>query len=176
MTRVFQVYNCELEDVPEFQGLADFCSTFKLQRGKTEDDEEDPTVVGEFKVSRLSHYSCHHELLLQSHSSLCLPSSGECRNVNYSQYHGMYGVIHMMSKTLLLWLKWCKLNCVNSQGSFKIYPLPDDPGVPSPPRQFRELPESGPQECLVRIYVVRVIDLQPKDTNGMVSVFFLSLK
>ncbi|CAM9284115.1 unnamed protein product, partial [Lampetra planeri] len=44
-----QVYNCELEDVPEFQGLADFCSTFKLQRGKMEDDEEDPTVVGEFK-------------------------------------------------------------------------------------------------------------------------------
>ena len=55
------------------------------------------------------------------------------------------------------------------QGSFKIYPLSDDPGVPAPPRQFRELPESGPQECLVRIYVVRCIDLQPKDTNGMVS-------
>lgn len=55
------------------------------------------------------------------------------------------------------------------QGSFKIYPLPDDPGVPAPPRQFRELPESGPQECLVRIYVVRCIDLQPKDANGMVS-------
>lgn len=56
------------------------------------------------------------------------------------------------------------------QGSFKIYPLPDDPGVPAPPRQFRELPESGPQECLVRIYVVRGIDLQPKDANGMVSI------
>ncbi|XP_022619550.1 myoferlin isoform X1 [Seriola dumerili] len=96
-----QVYNCELEEVPQFQGLTDFCSTFKLQRGKTEDEEEDPSVVGEFK------------------------------------------------------------------GSFKIYPLPDDPGVPVPPRQFRELPESGPQECLVRIYVVRCIDLQPKDTNGM---------
>ncbi|KAM9847707.1 myoferlin [Aulostomus maculatus] len=96
-----QVYNCELEDVEVFQGLTDFCSTFKLQRGKTEDEEDDPTVVGEFK------------------------------------------------------------------GSFKIYPLPDDPGVPAPPRQFRELPESGPQACVVRIYVVRCIDLQPKDTNGM---------
>ncbi|KAG8000133.1 Myoferlin, partial [Nibea albiflora] len=96
-----QVYNSELEEVPEFQGLTDFCSTFKLQRGKTEDEEDDPSVVGEFK------------------------------------------------------------------GSFKIYPLSDDPGVPAPPRQFRELPESGPQECLVRIYVVRCIDLQPKDTNGM---------
>nr|XP_046257071.1 myoferlin [Scatophagus argus] len=96
-----QVYNSELEEVAQFQGLTDFCSTFKLQRGKTEDEEDDPSVVGEFK------------------------------------------------------------------GSFKIYPLPDDPGVPTPPRQFRELPESGPQECLVRIYVVRCIDLQPKDTNGM---------
>lgn len=57
----------------------------------------------------------------------------------------------------------------DTQGSFRIYPLSDDPGVPAPPRQFIELPESGPQECLVRIYVVRCIDLQPKDTNGMVS-------
>ncbi|XP_070697288.1 myoferlin [Pempheris klunzingeri] len=96
-----QVYDSELEEVPQFQGLTDFCSTFKLQRGKTEDEEDDPSVVGEFK------------------------------------------------------------------GSFKIYPLSDDPGVPAPPRQFRELPDSGPQECLVRIYVVRCIDLQPKDTNGM---------
>ncbi|KAM4607196.1 myoferlin isoform 2-T2 [Polymixia lowei] len=96
-----QVYDSELEEVPEFQGLTDFCSTFKLQRGKIEDEDEDPSVVGEFK------------------------------------------------------------------GSFRVYPLSDDPGVPSPPRQFRELPESTPQECLVRIYVVRGIDLQPKDNNGM---------
>ncbi|XP_031699126.1 myoferlin-like isoform X3 [Anarrhichthys ocellatus] len=95
-----KVYECELEDVPEFEGLTDFCTTFKLQRGKNESGDEDPTVVGEFK------------------------------------------------------------------GSFKVYPLPDDPGVAPPPRQFRELPESGPQECLVRIYVVRAIDLQPKDNNG----------
>ncbi|XP_036979815.1 myoferlin [Acanthopagrus latus] len=96
-----QVYDSELEEIAEFQGLTDFCSTFKLQRGKTDYEEDDPSVVGEFK------------------------------------------------------------------GSFKIYPLHDDPGVPAPPRQFRELPESGPQECLVRIYVIRGIDLQPKDTNGM---------
>uniref|UniRef100_A0A7N6BWV6 C2 domain-containing protein n=1 Tax=Anabas testudineus TaxID=64144 RepID=A0A7N6BWV6_ANATE len=96
-----QVYNGELEHVAQFQGLTDFCSTFKLKRGKTEDEEEDPSVVGEFK------------------------------------------------------------------GSFKIYPLPDDPGVPAPPRQFTELPESGPKECLVRIYIVRCINLQPKDTNGL---------
>uniref|UniRef100_A0A668AE82 Myoferlin n=1 Tax=Myripristis murdjan TaxID=586833 RepID=A0A668AE82_9TELE len=95
------VYDSELENIPEFHGLTDFCNTFKLQRGKNENGDDDPTVVGEFK------------------------------------------------------------------GSFKVYPLPDDPGITPPPRQFRELPESGPQECLVRIYVVRAIDLQPKDNNGM---------
>ena len=47
---VFQVYDRELEEVADFQGLTDFCSTFKLQRGKTEEEEDDPTVVGEFKV------------------------------------------------------------------------------------------------------------------------------
>lgn len=96
-----KVYECELEEVPEFYGLTDFCKTFKLERGRTEDDEDDPSIVGEFK------------------------------------------------------------------GSFKIYPLPDDPGMQPPPRQFRELPESGPQECIVRIYIVRGIDLQPKDSNGL---------
>lgn len=59
---------------------------------------------------------------------------------------------------------------VSVQGSFKVYPLPDDPGVALPPRQFRELPDSGPQECLVRIYVVRGVDLQPKDNNGRVRM------
>ncbi|XP_018414191.1 PREDICTED: myoferlin isoform X1 [Nanorana parkeri] len=95
-----KVYNTELEDVPEFSGLTDFCETFKLYRGKA-DESDDPSVVGEFK------------------------------------------------------------------GSFRIYPLSDDPGVPSPPRQFRELPDSGPQECIVRIYIIKGIDLQPKDSNGL---------
>lgn len=45
-----QVYDCELENVPEFKGLTDFCSTFKLQRGKNENGDDDPTVVGELKV------------------------------------------------------------------------------------------------------------------------------
>lgn len=48
---LFQVYDTELEAVPEFRGLTDFCNTFKLQRGKMEDEEEDPSVVGEFKAS-----------------------------------------------------------------------------------------------------------------------------
>uniref|UniRef100_A0A670ZC91 Myoferlin n=1 Tax=Pseudonaja textilis TaxID=8673 RepID=A0A670ZC91_PSETE len=95
-----KVYNCELENVPDFRGLTDFCDTFKLYRGKNEEND-DPTVAGEFK------------------------------------------------------------------GSFRIYTLPDDPTVPPPPRQFCELPDSGPQECIVRIYVVRGLELQPKDNNGL---------
>ncbi|XP_070804868.1 LOW QUALITY PROTEIN: dysferlin [Pituophis catenifer annectens] len=95
-----KIYETELENVEDFGGLSDFCHTFKLSRGKAQDDSEDPTVVGEFK------------------------------------------------------------------GSFKIYPLPDDPTVPVPPRQFHQLPARGPQECLVRVYIIRAFDLQPKDSNG----------
>lgn len=95
-----KIYDCELEDVTEFEGLTDFSDTFKLYRGKS-DENEDPSVVGEFK------------------------------------------------------------------GSFRIYSLPDDPSVPAPPRQFRELPDSVPQECTVRIYIVRGLELQPQDNNGL---------
>ncbi|XP_006880414.1 PREDICTED: myoferlin-like [Elephantulus edwardii] len=95
-----KIYNCELEDVAEFEGLTDFSDTFKLYRGKA-DENDDPSVVGEFK------------------------------------------------------------------GSFRIYPLPDDPSMPAPPRQFRELPDSVPQECTVRIYIVRGLALQPQDNNGL---------
>ncbi|XP_034355045.1 myoferlin isoform X1 [Arvicanthis niloticus] len=95
-----KIYNCELEDVADFEGLTDFSDTFKLYRGKS-DENEDPSVVGEFK------------------------------------------------------------------GSFRIYPLPDDPSVPAPPRQFRELPDSVPQECTVRIYIVQGLQLQPQDNNGL---------
>ncbi|XP_051002362.1 myoferlin [Acomys russatus] len=95
-----KIYDCELEDVADFEGLTDFSDTFKLYRGKS-DENEDPSVVGEFK------------------------------------------------------------------GSFRIYPLPDDPSVLAPPRQFRELPDSVPQECTVRIYIVQGLELQPQDNNGM---------
>ncbi|KAG8550730.1 hypothetical protein GDO81_022142 [Engystomops pustulosus] len=95
-----QVLDTELENIEDYEGLSDFCRTFKLYRGRSQDEAEDPSVVGEFK------------------------------------------------------------------GSFKIYSLPEDPSVPAPPRQFRQLPAKGVQECLVRVYIVRAFGLQPKDANG----------
>ncbi|XP_077638789.1 dysferlin isoform X1 [Lonchura striata] len=95
-----KVYDTELENIEEFEHLSDFCHTFKLFRGRSQDSNDDPSVVGEFK------------------------------------------------------------------GSFRIYPLPDDPRVPVPPRQFQQLPARGLQECLVRVYIIRAFDLQPKDSNG----------
>ncbi|XP_053126190.1 fer-1-like protein 5 isoform X3 [Hemicordylus capensis] len=97
-----KVYSCELEEVPEFHGLQDFCQTFRLYRGKVVDESfEDPMVGGEFK------------------------------------------------------------------GLFRIYPLPENPNVPPPPRQFQGLPENVAQLCLVRIYIIRAFNLQPKDRNGL---------
>uniref|UniRef100_A0A8C1ZPD1 Dysferlin, limb girdle muscular dystrophy 2B (autosomal recessive) n=1 Tax=Cyprinus carpio TaxID=7962 RepID=A0A8C1ZPD1_CYPCA len=95
-----QVYDRELEKAEGFEQLADFCQTFKLHRGRVQNESEDPSVVGEFK------------------------------------------------------------------GSFKIYPLPDDPSMPIPPRQFRKLPPNGLEECLVRVYIIQAYGLQPKDANG----------
>ncbi|XP_038615801.1 fer-1-like protein 5 [Tachyglossus aculeatus] len=99
-----KVYDCELEAVPDFQGLQDFCQSFSLYRGQP---HEDAPVVGEFK------------------------------------------------------------------GLFRIYPLPENPAAPRPPRQFQELPKSGLQKCLIRVYVVRAFNLQPKDRNSLCDPYVI---
>nr|XP_003471747.2 fer-1-like protein 5 [Cavia porcellus] len=101
-----KLYDCELEAVPAFQGLQDFCQTFKLYQ---EQPKADSPVVGEFK------------------------------------------------------------------GLFRIYPLPENPEAPQPPRQFLAWPEREdfPQLCLVRVYMVRAINLQPQDYNGLCDPYVI---
>ncbi|KAF6270415.1 fer-1 like family member 5 [Rhinolophus ferrumequinum] len=101
-----KVYDCELEAVPAFQGLQDFCQTFRLYQ---EQPKSDSPVVGEFK------------------------------------------------------------------GLFRVYPFPENPEAPQPPRQFQLWPQKDdfPQQCLVRVYVVRAINLQPQDYNGLCDCYVI---
>ncbi|XP_021565491.1 fer-1-like protein 5, partial [Carlito syrichta] len=101
-----KVYDCELEAVSAFQGLQDFCQTFKLYQ---EWPKLDSPVVGEFK------------------------------------------------------------------GLFRIYSFPENPEAPKPPHQFMVWPEREdfPQLCLVRVYVVRAINLQPQDYNGLCDPYVI---
>ncbi|XP_056005329.1 myoferlin-like isoform X5 [Ostrea edulis] len=99
-----EIYETPLEDVEFTKGFTDFCSTFELQRGKDEEDEESSTV-GEFK------------------------------------------------------------------GGFKVYPLPPDPNEEMPSKQFVNLPSSAPEECIIRVYVVCCIELQPNDSSGLADPY-----
>lgn len=56
------------------------------------------------------------------------------------------------------------------QGTFRVYPLPQDPSEPLPPPMITNLPPSSPEECLVRVYVVSALELQPNDPTGLVSI------
>lgn len=51
---------------------------------------------------------------------------------------------------------------------FRLYPLPDDPFAPLPPRALDRVPRAtGPVECLLRIYCIRALALQSYDSNGL---------
>ena len=53
MYRWFQIYQCELEQVPEFGNFREWLLTFDLYRGKKADDfsDDESRIVGKFKVS-----------------------------------------------------------------------------------------------------------------------------
>ena len=57
------------------------------------------------------------------------------------------------------------------QGTFRVYPLPDDPATPLPPRMLSNLPSSDVEECIVRLYVVQASGLQPNDSSGLADPY-----
>ncbi|EDO26047.1 predicted protein [Nematostella vectensis] len=61
----------------------------------------------------------------------------------------------------------------NLQGTFRVYPLPSDPSMPLPPRHLRNLPPSEPVDCIIRVYVIRALDLQPQDSNGLADPYLV---
>ncbi|CAH1244828.1 DYSF [Branchiostoma lanceolatum] len=98
---LLEVYDCELEKVPAFQGLTDFVQLYPLERGR-ESYEDDGGTAGQFKGS----------------IKLC-PVIGKNKDRRATEPH---------------------------------------------------LPEM-PVECVVRVYVVRAMGLQPHDTSGLADPY-----
>ncbi|XP_048585076.1 myoferlin [Nematostella vectensis] len=60
------------------------------------------------------------------------------------------------------------------KGAFRVYPLPpDERNMTLPETIYTALPPSEPTDCLVRVYVVKGVDLQPQDTNGKVDSYLI---
>ncbi|CAH8578664.1 unnamed protein product [Schistosoma haematobium] len=58
------------------------------------------------------------------------------------------------------------------KGTFRIYPLPEDPKEQLPVRYFEKLSvSSDPEECMLRVYIIRAIDLQPSDSSGLADPY-----
>ncbi|XP_064630282.1 myoferlin-like isoform X1 [Lineus longissimus] len=57
------------------------------------------------------------------------------------------------------------------KGSFRVYPLPGDPNSPMPGKHFSNLPDSAPVECLVRVYIIDALELQPNDPSGLADPY-----
>lgn len=55
------------------------------------------------------------------------------------------------------------------KGAIKVCPFPIDGS--EPPQMFGNIPPTQPVECIVRVYIVRALDLQAKDPNGKSDPF-----
>jgi len=56
------------------------------------------------------------------------------------------------------------------KGSLKIYPIPENTDIAHQNLFFSNVKQVLKEECVVRIYIVRGIDLQAKDSNGKVKI------
>lgn len=59
------------------------------------------------------------------------------------------------------------------QGLFKLYQLPAEMKEANKLRYFNRVRESKPAECIIRVYIVRAIELSPKDPNGKADPFIM---
>lgn len=59
------------------------------------------------------------------------------------------------------------------KGLFKVYPLPMDPREEMPEKILTAVPSSEPEECIIRIYCVQAIDLQPNDPTGLADPYVI---
>jgi hypothetical protein len=61
------------------------------------------------------------------------------------------------------------------KGSFRIYPMPEYDGGEAelPETMFTNLPPSEPIDCLVRVYIISAIDLQPQDPSGLADPYVI---
>ena len=76
--------------------------------------------------------------------------------------------------------EWCIekkfISPLSPQGLFKVYPLPADPKEPAGKVRYfgkSSIKDSKPVDCLIRIYIVRGIELQPKDPNGKADPYIV---
>jgi hypothetical protein len=58
------------------------------------------------------------------------------------------------------------------KGMFKIYPIAEDAQNVTDNMIFKSIQPMHKEECLLRVYIVRGIDLQSKDSNGKVKPWF----
>ena len=73
-----QIFDEELEYLPEYNGFNDWLHAFALYRGKksSEDDDDDHRIVGKFKVSFLILCDCRFFMPFSNNQELSLLRSG----------------------------------------------------------------------------------------------------
>ncbi|XP_019631945.1 PREDICTED: myoferlin-like [Branchiostoma belcheri] len=57
------------------------------------------------------------------------------------------------------------------KAKFCLYPLPADPRASLPPKMLDRYPAPDPVDCVVRVYVIRAMTLQPQDMNGLADPY-----
>nr|CDS32028.1 myoferlin [Hymenolepis microstoma] len=58
------------------------------------------------------------------------------------------------------------------KGTFRIYNVPEDPNAPKLVRYLDSIShDSDPVECIIRVYVIKAIDLQPNDPSGLADPY-----